>query len=93
MQEVTIAEAKAHLTQLVEKAEHGEAIAITRNGKAVAHITPAPIIGLEKGEATASDQKRHKTALEEFLRERATWPRTNITKEEILALRHEGHRL
>lgn len=92
MQQVTIDEAKARLTQLVEQAEHGEAIAITRNGKAVAHITPAPVVELDEGDAAASGQIRRKTALEEFLRERATWPRTNITKEEILSLRHEGHR-
>lgn len=90
MQEVTIAEAKARLTQLVEKAEQGEAIAITRNGKAVAHITPAPISGIEKGEATASDQKPHKTAFEEFLRERATWRGIKATPEEIRSWINEG---
>jgi len=39
MPSVTLADAKAHLSELVEQAASGEAIRITRRGKPVAQIT------------------------------------------------------
>jgi prevent-host-death family protein len=36
---VSLADAKAHLSELVERAEAGEAVCITRRGKPVAQIT------------------------------------------------------
>jgi prevent-host-death family protein len=36
---VNLADAKAHLSELVERAAAGEAVCITRRGKAVAQIT------------------------------------------------------
>ena len=39
MRRVNLADAKAHLTELVERAAAGEAVCITRRGKAVAQIT------------------------------------------------------
>jgi prevent-host-death family protein len=36
---VSLANAKAHLSELVERAAAGEAVCITRRGKAVARIT------------------------------------------------------
>jgi prevent-host-death family protein len=39
MEEVTLAHAKAHLSELVERAARGEPIRITRRGKAVARLT------------------------------------------------------
>jgi prevent-host-death family protein len=48
MDEVTVAEAKAHLSELIERAERGVPVRITRRGKLVARITgverrPKPI--------------------------------------------------
>ncbi len=40
--DVSIAEAKNRLSQLVRAAEGGEEVLITRNGRAVAQIVPAP---------------------------------------------------
>ena len=40
--DVSIADAKNRLTQLVRAVEEGESIVITRNGKPVAQLTPAP---------------------------------------------------
>ena len=34
-------EAKTHLSQLLERVEHGETITITRHGKPVARLVPA----------------------------------------------------
>ena len=39
MKRVNLADAKAHLSELVERAAAGEAVCITRRGKAVAQIT------------------------------------------------------
>lgn len=38
MSAVTIAEAKAHLSELVERAARGETVRLTRRGKAIAKI-------------------------------------------------------
>lgn len=39
MDEVTVAEAKAHLSELIDRAERGEPVRITRRGKLVARLT------------------------------------------------------
>ncbi|HEY1638817.1 MAG TPA: type II toxin-antitoxin system prevent-host-death family antitoxin [Rhizomicrobium sp.] len=40
MEDVSIAEAKAHFSELVERAEAGETVRITRRGKPVARLVP-----------------------------------------------------
>jgi prevent-host-death family protein len=45
MQQVQIAEAKAHLSALLERVEAGEEIIIARRGKAVARLIPEPKAG------------------------------------------------
>ena len=40
MADVPIAEAKAHLSELIERVEAGRTIRITRRGKPVAKLTP-----------------------------------------------------
>jgi prevent-host-death family protein len=40
MADVSIAEAKAHFSELVERAESGETVRITRRGKPVARLVP-----------------------------------------------------
>lgn len=40
MQTVSVANAKAHLSALLDQVAHGEEITITRNGKAVATLHP-----------------------------------------------------
>ena len=40
--EVSVADAKNQLSQLIRAVEQGEEIVITRNGKPVASLTPAP---------------------------------------------------
>lgn len=41
MDRVSLAEAKAHLSKLVDRVEAGETIAISRRGKPVARLAPA----------------------------------------------------
>ena len=38
---VTLVEAKAHLSELLDKVEAGEQVVITRHGRPVANISPA----------------------------------------------------
>lgn len=40
MDEISLAEAKAHLSELVDRVENGRSIDITRGGKPVARLTP-----------------------------------------------------
>ena len=40
MADVSIAEAKAHFSELVERAEAGETVRITRRGRPVARLVP-----------------------------------------------------
>ena len=40
--DVSVAEARNHLTQLIRAVESGEKVVITRNGKAVAQLAPPP---------------------------------------------------
>jgi prevent-host-death family protein len=42
MPEIGMHEAKTKLSQLVERAEHGEDIVITRNGTPAVRLTPVP---------------------------------------------------
>lgn len=45
MQHVQVAEAKAHLSALVERVEAGEEIIIARRGKTIARLIPEPQAG------------------------------------------------
>lgn len=60
MRHVSLAEAKARLSQLVNQAQEGEIIEITRRGKVVARLVPAevsrPMIDIEA-------LKRHQASL------------------------------
>ena len=82
MREVQATEAKAHLAQLLSEVEHGETIAITRHGKPVAHLVPAE----------AQERAGRRAAIERFEAWRAGWKGIDMSLEEILAARHEGHR-
>lgn len=74
----------AKFDELMLRVEDGETIAIVRGGKVIARLTPA--------DETMFDPKIAEEAVNRFLDERRKWPPTNVTREEILAWRHEGHR-
>jgi prevent-host-death family protein len=82
MHEITDEEACKQLSEFLQVVEQGETVAITRNGKPIAHLVPVP----------DQDRIARKEAVNRFLRWRANQPPTDITLEEILAWRHEGHR-
>ncbi|MDE0145599.1 MAG: type II toxin-antitoxin system prevent-host-death family antitoxin [Nitrospira sp.] len=81
MREVQATEAKTHLAQLLSAVERGETIAITRHGKPVAHLVPAK----------KQDRTARKEAVERFKAWRASWKGIDMSIEDILAARHEGH--
>ena len=83
MREIQATEAKTRLAELLRIVERGETVAITRHGKAVAHLVPA----------VAQGRANRERAVERFRQRRAGWERVSFSTEEILAARHEGHRL
>ena len=83
MREIQATQAKTRLAELLRIVEHGETVAITRHGKPVAHMVPAP----------SQDRANRVRAVERFRERRARWERVDFSTEEILAARHEGHRL
>ena len=82
MRIVTATEAKARLAELLRAAEGGETIAITRHNRAIVHLVPAQ----------AQDHAARSAAVARFRHQRAGWSRVDMSTEEILAARHEGHR-
>ena len=61
MREIAATEAKTRLAELLRVVEHGETVAITRHGKPVAHLVPAP----------AQDRANRERAVERFRQRRA----------------------
>ena len=82
MREVRATAAKAHLAELLRAVEHGETVAITRHGKAIAHLIPA----------RDQDRESRRSAVERFRARRRQWRRVDMTTEEIVASIHEERR-
>jgi prevent-host-death family protein len=82
MKEVGAFEAKNKLSELLDLAERGEEIVITRHGREVARLVP-PTGQHSVEEARAAIRR---------IRERAEKAKRGITLEEALAWRDEGRR-
>ena len=82
MNEIQSTEAKSHLAELLRAVEQGESFSITRHGRAIAHLVPA----------ASAEERARREAVERFRALRATWPKVEVSKDEIIAWRHEGHR-
>ena len=80
MREIGAFEAKNKFSELLDLAEQGEEIVITRHGKEAARLVP-PRQHYNRGEAEAAMQR---------IRERAKRRKLNVTLEEIKAWRDEG---
>jgi len=82
MREVGAFEAKNKLSELLDLAESGEEVVITRHGKEVARLVPPrPLINREEARAAMAR-----------LRARAKALKLNLTMEEIRAYRDEGRK-
>lgn len=82
MRQVQSSVAKTHLPELLDDVERGETIAITRHGKVIARLVP------EVNERRA----RVERAMRELEELRKSAPPTGLTIDEIIEMRHEGHR-
>lgn len=80
MREIQSSEAKARLPHYLDEVERGETLVITRHGKPIAHLVPAPDL----------DRDRVRGALEQITTLRQTVGK--MTLDEILTARHEGHK-
>jgi prevent-host-death family protein len=78
--EVQASEAKTHFARLLDEVERGETIIITRHGQAIARIVPEARLRQEEIDQAVEDIKelRKQTGA--------------VTREEILAWRHAGHK-
>jgi prevent-host-death family protein len=85
MRKVAATELKANLSALLGDVERGEVIEITRHGKTIARIHPE--VSTEK---EANDDVR--CAIDDLRELRDSLPKVGITIEEILDMRHAGHR-
>jgi len=72
MANVSIAEAKAHLSELVERAAAGESVCITRRGKPVAQLTaiasPRKPIDLKMLQAVTDGSQPQTESAGDFIR-------------------------
>lgn len=80
MVEVGTYEAKARLSELLDKVEAGETVVITRHGRAVARLVAEP----ELREA------RVRATIDRMLEERRSRPA--MSSDEVLTMRDEGRR-
>ena len=78
--EIQSSEAKTHLPQLLDQVERGATFIITRHGRPIARLVPDPEHH-GKSVSRAADQLQE-------IRKGAG----KITLEELLALRHQGHK-
>ena len=78
--EVGTYEAKARLSELLDRVAAGETVVITRHGRPVARLV---------GESESRAQ-RIRSTIEEMLKDRAARP--SVSREELLAMRDEGRR-
>ena len=83
MIEIQATEAKARLAEILKRVERGESIAITRYGQRIAHLVPAH----------SQEQDIRHERVEQFRAKRRTWSKTGLSDDDILDLRHEGHRI
>lgn len=82
MKKVQATQAKATFAELLREVERGETVLITRHGKTVARLVP---------ETTRREEEVAK-AIRDLEELRASLPRVGISVEDILDMRHEGHR-
>lgn len=80
MYNVRSSEAKARLSELLDKVERGETVVITRHGRAIARLVP-------EADRRQEEIDRAIAAI------KALQKRTGkITVKELLSARHEGHK-
>ena len=82
MNQMQATEAKARFAELLRTVEHGETVVITRHGRAVARVTPAH----------EAEREDYSEVIARFCRRLQELEPVDMSIEEILQARHEGHR-
>lgn len=83
MREIRSTEAETRLPEPLQSVEHHKIVATTRHDKEATHPVPA----------LAEARARRARAVEQFRQHRSGWHPVDFSTKEILAARHEGHRL
>lgn len=89
MREILESEAKGCWPELLAAVEQGETVAIMRDGRPVAHLTPAaePTLTTRQWGKIPEDYETRRQQVEEFRRRRAEWGPISVTLEELLEWR------
>ena len=74
-------EAKTRFAELLRTVERGETVAITRHGQTIAHVISAP----------EARRFNYRNAVAELDRIHDKWGGSDLSIEEIVALKHAGH--
>lgn len=80
MRELKSTELHAHAAEVLRAVESGTRVAVIRRRRPVIRITPEP----------QAERAAREAAVDGFIAERATWPSTGMSLDEILAARREG---
>ena len=80
MRQIQSSEMKARLPQFLDEVEKGETIIITRHGRPVAHLVPAPQFNRERVQRAVTGIRALRKTTKPF------------SVVEILSARHEGHK-
>ena len=81
METIGAFEAKTRLSELLERTEHGEAFQITKHGRPVGRLIPPDSV---RDPETIAQAVQRLKKMRGLLR--------GMSKEELLNLKHEGHR-
>jgi prevent-host-death family protein len=84
MREARASDAEGHLAQLLDEVEHGASIVITRRGRPIARIVPEGLRAQDAVDTAISAMRQ----LAKEIREQ----HGEMALDEILTLRHEGHK-
>lgn len=94
MREVRVTEARTRWSELLRAVEQGEAVAITRRGRTIARLVPAPHqepTSLLEAPSPGTQTSRRE-AVARFRAWRRQWRPVQMSTEEILAAIREGRR-
>ena len=83
-------EVAGRLSELIDRTERGQTIAIMREGRVVSELIPGPE---PASDLSLDDAMAEAHAFLDRVQQLRGGRPTGMTREEILAWRHEGHRL
>lgn len=80
MESIGAFEAKTKLSELLDRASRGESFQITKHGRPIARLVPDRAFDREKSRAAAERLKLMRGMF------------GDMTREELICMKHEGHR-